>query len=302
MKIAELTVRAVNRALYSLRRAICCLTDRVVILENGGGGGGGIQSVVAGTNVTVDDSDPLNPIVSSSGGGAISRFGVEDNIFTADRVVDFNSKDLLFNMPEFTNFALIDTSYSSVVNYLRPGGMLITDLLGYRYGDYNNQLMRVSEVISGRSRGITVDSLEITFDQDNVDTKTTKLGTRPLANPLTERNLYLPDANGTLVVSVNGVASDVNGNVTLPAGGSSSSYIEVEIGTPEATALGLIDTATVYTNPAMANRQVEVQRNALNIPSFNWASSTHFIKVLADNFLTFSDPLHNGELIKVKIL
>lgn len=29
----------------------------------------GIQSIVAGTNVTVDDTDPLNPIVSASGGG-----------------------------------------------------------------------------------------------------------------------------------------------------------------------------------------------------------------------------------------
>lgn len=34
------------------------------------GGGGGVQSIVAGTNVTVDDTDPANPIVSSSGGGS----------------------------------------------------------------------------------------------------------------------------------------------------------------------------------------------------------------------------------------
>lgn len=32
----------------------------------------GIQSIVAGTNVTVDNTDPRNPIVSSSGGGGIS--------------------------------------------------------------------------------------------------------------------------------------------------------------------------------------------------------------------------------------
>ena len=29
----------------------------------------GVESVVAGTNVTVDDTDPRNPIVSSTGGG-----------------------------------------------------------------------------------------------------------------------------------------------------------------------------------------------------------------------------------------
>ena len=32
-----------------------------------GGGSGGVQSVVAGTNITVDDTDPANPIVSAEG-------------------------------------------------------------------------------------------------------------------------------------------------------------------------------------------------------------------------------------------
>ena len=35
----------------------------------------GVQSVVAGTNVSVDNSDPLNPIVSASGGGGSSTWG-----------------------------------------------------------------------------------------------------------------------------------------------------------------------------------------------------------------------------------
>jgi hypothetical protein len=30
---------------------------------------GGVQSIIAGTNITVDDTDPFNPIVSASGGG-----------------------------------------------------------------------------------------------------------------------------------------------------------------------------------------------------------------------------------------
>lgn len=34
------------------------------------GDDGVIQSIVAGTNVTVDDTDPANPIVSASGGGS----------------------------------------------------------------------------------------------------------------------------------------------------------------------------------------------------------------------------------------
>lgn len=37
--------------------------------DPGSGGGGGIDSVVAGTNVTVDNTDPANPVVSAAGGG-----------------------------------------------------------------------------------------------------------------------------------------------------------------------------------------------------------------------------------------
>lgn len=36
------------------------------ILLTGGGGGGGIESIVAGDNITIDDTDPLNPIISAS--------------------------------------------------------------------------------------------------------------------------------------------------------------------------------------------------------------------------------------------
>lgn len=40
-------------------------TDNKLFVE----GFTGIQSIVAGTNVTIDDTDPLNPIVNASGGG-----------------------------------------------------------------------------------------------------------------------------------------------------------------------------------------------------------------------------------------
>ena len=39
-----------------------------IINATGGGGGGGIESVVAGDNVTVDDTDPLNPIINAGDG------------------------------------------------------------------------------------------------------------------------------------------------------------------------------------------------------------------------------------------
>jgi hypothetical protein len=39
-------------------------------------GGGGIQSIQEGDNITVDNTDPLNPIVSASGGGTIDTISI----------------------------------------------------------------------------------------------------------------------------------------------------------------------------------------------------------------------------------
>jgi hypothetical protein len=43
----------------------------VIISDAATSGGGGSESIVAGTYITVDDTDPLNPIVSSTGGSAV---------------------------------------------------------------------------------------------------------------------------------------------------------------------------------------------------------------------------------------
>ncbi len=44
----------------------------------GGGGGGQVDSIVAGTNVTVDNTDPVNPVVSASGGGGGGATVIDD--------------------------------------------------------------------------------------------------------------------------------------------------------------------------------------------------------------------------------
>ena len=65
----------------------------VLIGENSGGGGNstsGVQSIQEGSNITVDDTDPQNPIVSasaSSGGGGID-FNIEDFGAVADGTTD----------------------------------------------------------------------------------------------------------------------------------------------------------------------------------------------------------------------
>lgn len=53
----------------SLAKVLCCTNA----------GGSGIQSIVAGTNITIDNTDPLNPIISASGGGGGGLTGTGTN-------------------------------------------------------------------------------------------------------------------------------------------------------------------------------------------------------------------------------
>ena len=63
--------------------------DRYVegVLPEANGGTGGstvVNSVVAGTNVTVDNTDPNNPIVSSTGGGAVDSVNGKTGVVVLD--------------------------------------------------------------------------------------------------------------------------------------------------------------------------------------------------------------------------
>jgi len=81
----------------------------------GTGGGGGIDSVVAGTNITIDNSDPANPIISANGtqsdfiaGKTVANFSALPSPITNDGLlavaiadqgvwmVNFKSKGLYF--------------------------------------------------------------------------------------------------------------------------------------------------------------------------------------------------------------
>lgn len=54
-------------------------------LGGGGGGSGVVETIVAGTNVTVDDTDPANPVVSATGGGGAPPIVTESTTaLTAD--------------------------------------------------------------------------------------------------------------------------------------------------------------------------------------------------------------------------
>lgn len=64
----------------------------VVVGPVPGGAGSGVQSIVAGTNVTVDASDPQNPVVSATGGGG---GGAVDSVNGQTGVVELSLDDVV---------------------------------------------------------------------------------------------------------------------------------------------------------------------------------------------------------------
>lgn len=60
----------------------------------GGGGTGIVETIVAGTNITVDDTDPANPIVSASGGGSSSPFALDPSSLHATKGDHFTGASL----------------------------------------------------------------------------------------------------------------------------------------------------------------------------------------------------------------
>jgi len=74
---------------------------------NSGGGDSGLESIVAGDNITIDDTDPQNPIISATGtgGGGGSPAG-------SDTQIQYNNAGAFGASSDFTRS---DTLYNSVV-------------------------------------------------------------------------------------------------------------------------------------------------------------------------------------------
>lgn len=116
--ITNLTLRSVKRAFYILNCKICNLFTRVEALEEGGGGGG-IQSIVQGDGILIDNSDPLNPQISS--------IGLQE------------AKDLDYIITDFDGNSLPSDFINSNSSYSVTGGNL--SFTGAGSGLYN-QLVR----------------------------------------------------------------------------------------------------------------------------------------------------------------
>jgi hypothetical protein len=94
-----------------------------IISSTSSGIGGGIQSIQEGDNITIDNTDPLNPIVSASGGGSSTLFPNGIEFVNASR--DFQASDAgkrlfitgentVISMPEVNPFAVGD--YVGIIN------------------------------------------------------------------------------------------------------------------------------------------------------------------------------------------
>lgn len=63
------------------------MTVIITVCHPIGGGGGIVESIVPGTGISVDDTDPANPIVSATGGGGSDFFSTSEDVTTEPLVV-----------------------------------------------------------------------------------------------------------------------------------------------------------------------------------------------------------------------
>lgn len=94
-----------------------------------------------------------------------------------------------------------------------------------------------------------------------------------------------------------------------PGGGSQIVVVQCIVdGTPNVTGTfdavtGIVDGSLVVTCNAFANKRVFVERGNIQVPGINPGDgSQYYTKVFADNFITFSTPLVNGEFIYIETI
>lgn len=135
---------------------------------------GVVESIVAGTNITVDNTDPLNPIVSSSGVGGVSGLEV---LFSDAATYSFTGS--------VANFVV--HSFLIPANTLEVGDFIQMKAFVGRIGDYIDNIVPKIYVntvnsFSGAtlvSTGLVIDETSTIFQRDYFvrDTKLTSMVT-----------------------------------------------------------------------------------------------------------------------------
>lgn len=94
---------------------------------------GGLESVVAGTNITIDDTDPANPIINGSGGGsAEAPLTLTGSADESQLIVLANATQSMSN----PIFVIRDSSNAELMGFRTDN--LVNTFVGYRAGLVNN--------------------------------------------------------------------------------------------------------------------------------------------------------------------
>ena len=153
---------------------------------------GGIQSIQAGTNVTVNNTDPLNPIISATGGGSADRFGIEDNTGVQDRYIDMQNFGFGMDNPNYfyVNTKLSDDSTLGILQATSGASTEVTTGVGYRAIISNLFIASSTEMYVNQKESWNANSKQI------------------FARPSAGGTFYIP-------LSVNGNYADSTGNITI---------------------------------------------------------------------------------------
>lgn len=202
--------------------------NKKITAPNLSSGGTGVQTIVAGTNISVDDTDPQNPIVSSLGGGggsveSVTGAGV-DNTDTANPVI---------------NCVPIVTESNTVIS--DDGG-------GWNF-EIGQTGTRLANIRGYASDGVSFDGATSTLLQSgtsSINTNTTEAAIVTAAGTIrlsSVSGLVLTDAQ----VSKTGLKYAASGYVTDPQSLADKEYVDSVASTaPDSseTVKGIIEIAT----------------------------------------------------------
>jgi hypothetical protein len=174
-----------------------------------------IPTLVAGTNITIDDADPLNPIISATGGGTIptlQEVATVGNTLTDTNIIfdsAFGNKEILMNVDDGIYLKDID---SDKLASIEQSGLSISNY------DGTNTTFLLEEGFSHTSSG---GFQKLTFE-----------------NITSEEEIIIPNATGTIALTsdiptntsdlTNDGADGINPFITaldIPSGGSASTLV-----------------------------------------------------------------------------
>jgi len=196
------------------------------------GGGGGVNSVVAGTNVTVDATDPANPIVSATGGGGSG---------TVTSVAQTVPTGMTVSGSPVTTTGTLALGYDT----------------GYQ-GYTTTEAGKLSGIASGANVGVVPNGAitgatktKITYDSKGLVTAGADATTADIADSTNKR--YVTDANLTVIGNTSGTNTGDQTSVSGNAGTVTNGVYTTDTGTVTNTMLAGSIASSKLANTAVAN-------------------------------------------------